>query len=405
MTPSLMQAFPRTPLIVERGEGAYLWDVQGRRYLDFVAGVAVNALGHCHPALVAALTHQAGRIWHASNVFRIPGQESLADRLVAASFADAIFFNNSGSEAVDFAIKLVRKHAKTTGAPHRWRVVTMEGAFHGRTMAAIAAGGQPKLQAGFEPLVEGFDCVPFGDLRAVSGAIGPETAAIMVETIQGDGGIRACSVPYLQGLRELADAHGLLLVLDEVQSGMGRTGKLFAHEWAGIAPDILATAKGLGAGYPLGAVFSTARVADCIVPGSHGSTLGGSPLGMAVGHAVLDILLAPSFFEHVVAIGTRFRDRLERLVGAHPHVFAEVRGAGLMLGLRCVPDNRQVMAMLREHGLLVASAGDNVIRLLPPLNIGDAEVDEAMVALETVACALWAAQAGAPINLPAPASV
>lgn len=382
MTHGLMNAFPRTDLIAERGEGAYLWDSHGRRYLDFVAGVAVNALGHCHPALVEALSRQSRRLWHASNVFRISEQESLAQRLVQASFADAVFFNNSGSEAVDFSIKLVRKHFKGTSTPGRWRIVTMEGAFHGRTLAAIAAGGQAKLTAGFEPVVEGFDRVPFADLEAVRRALGPQTAAIMVETVQGDGGIRVCPPDYLRGLRRIADEHGLLLVLDEVQSGMGRTGRLFAHEWAGIAPDILATAKGLGAGYPLGAVFATAQVAACIVPGSHGSTLGGSPLGMAVGHAVLDILLAEGFLPSVVQVGALLRAGLEKAVRRHPEVFAEVRGLGLMLGLRCVPDARMVMGTLREHGLLVASAADNVVRLLPPLVIGPEHVEEALSAIE-----------------------
>lgn len=387
MTDSLMNAFPRTELVAARGEGAYLWDAEGRRYLDFVAGVAVNAFGHCHPVLVEALTRQANRLWHASNVFRIPEQESLAARLAEASFADAIFFNNSGAEAVDLSIKLVRKHFKGTATPERWRIITTEGAFHGRTLAAIAASGQPKLTAGFEPLVDGFDRVAFGDLEAVSGAVGPQTGAIMVETIQGDGGIRVCPPAYLRGLRRLADEHGLLLVLDEVQSGMGRTGKLFAHEWAGIAPDILATAKGLGAGFPLGAVFSTAAVASCIVPGSHGSTLGGSPLGMAVGHAVLDIMLADGFLEHVARTGAVLRSRLEELVRRCPGVFPEVRGFGLMLGLRCVPDARLMMGILRRHGLLVAGAAENVIRLLPPLTIEERHVGEAMGALDAAAAA------------------
>lgn len=382
MTHGLMDAFPRTDLIAERGQGAYLWDSHGRRYLDFVAGVAVNALGHCHPALVEALARQSQRLWHASNVFRIAEQESLAQRLVEASFADSVFFNNSGSEAVDFSIKLVRKYFKGTATPERWRIVTMEGAFHGRSLAAIAAGGQAKLTAGFEPIVEGFDRVPFADLDAVRRAVGPQTGAIMVETVQGDGGIRVCPPDYLRGLRQIAEEHGLLLVLDEVQSGMGRTGRLFAHEWAGIAPDILATAKGLGAGYPLGAVFATEQVAACIVPGSHGSTLGGSPLGMAVGHAVLDILLADGFLESVVRTGATLRAGLDEAVRRHPDIFAEVRGLGLMLGLRCIPEARTVMGALREHGLLVASAADNVVRLLPPLVIEAAHVEEALSAID-----------------------
>lgn len=382
MTHGVMNAFPRTDLIAERGEGAYLWDADGRRYLDFVAGVAVNALGHCHPALVEALGRQSRRLWHASNIFRVAEQESLAQRLVEASFADAVFFNNSGSEAVDFSIKLVRKHFKGTTTPERWRIVTFEGAFHGRSLAAIAAGGQAKLTAGFEPLVDGFDRVPFGDLDAVRRAVGPQTGAIMVETVQGDGGIRVCPPDHLRGLRRIADEHGLLLVLDEVQSGMGRTGRLFAHEWAGIAPDILATAKGLGAGYPLGAVLATAPVAACIVPGSHGSTLGGSPLGMAVGHAVLDVLLADGFLDTVVQTGATLHASLEAAVRRHPAIFAEVRGLGLMLGLRCVPDAKLVMGALRKHGLLVAGAADNVVRLLPPLVIDASHVDEALSAIE-----------------------
>lgn len=382
MTPHLMRAFPRIELQAVRGEGCYLFDVDGRRYLDFLAGVAVNALGHCHPVLVDALTRQATTLWHASNLVRVPDQERLADRLCAASFADAVFFTNSGSEAVDFALKLVRRYFKATTTPGRWRVITFEGGFHGRSMAAIAAGGQAKLVQGYEPVVPGFDCVPFLDLSAVKGAIGPETGAILLEPVQGDGGIRVFPPAFVASLREIADRHGLLLVLDEVQTGLGRTGKFFAYEWAGISPDILATAKGLGAGYPLGATLATAAVARTVTPGSHGSTLGGSPLGAAVGNALLDVLLAEGFLERVAASAASLRHGLEAATAAYPDVLEEVRGLGLLLGLKCRVDNKAMMACLRRHGLLTGPAGDNVVRFLPPLIIEQEHVDEALAALD-----------------------
>lgn len=382
MTPHLMRAFPRIELQAVRGEGCYLFDVDGRRYLDFLAGVAVNALGHCHPVLVDALTRQATTLWHASNLVRVPDQERLADRLCAASFADAVFFTNSGSEAVDFALKLVRRYFKATTTPGRWRVITFEGGFHGRSMAAIAAGGQAKLVQGYEPVVPGFDCVPFLDLSAVKGAIGPETGAILLEPVQGDGGIRVFPPAFVASLREIADRHGLLLVLDEVQTGLGRTGKFFAYEWAGISPDILATAKGLGAGYPLGATLATAAVARTVTPGSHGSTLGGSPLGAAVGNALLDVLLAEGFLERVAASAASLRHGLEAATAAYPDVLEEVRGLGLLLGLKCRVDNKAMMACLRRHGLLTGPAGDNVVRFLPPLIIEQEHVDEALATLD-----------------------
>ena len=348
MTPHLMDAYPRTDLQVARGEGCYLFDTDGNRYLDFLSGVAVNALGHCHPALVEALCQQARTLWHASNLLRAPGQERLADRICEASFADAVFFTNSGSEAIDFALKLVRRAFKGTATPERWRVITFEGGFHGRSMAAIAAGGQAKLTAGYEPVVPGFDCVPFADLDAVQAAIGPETGAILLEPVQGDGGIRVFPFAFVAELRRLADRHGLLIVADEVQTGFGRTGKLFATEWSGITPDIAACAKGLGAGYPLGAVLTTARIARTITPGSHGSTLGGAPMASAVGNALLDVLLADGFLEGVARMGERLRRGLEQVAAEYPSLITEVRGLGLLLGLKCgAVENKRMMAALR----------------------------------------------------------
>lgn len=390
MTPHLMKAFPRVDLEAERGEGCYLHDRQGRRYLDFLGGVAVNAFGHCHPVLVKALCDQAGKLWHASNLVRVPEQERLADRICDASFADAAFFTNSGSEAIDFALKLVRRYFRHQPGSERWRVISFADAFHGRSMAAVAAGGQAKLTLGFEPVVTGFDNVPFGDMAALSAAIGPETAAIILEPIQGEGGIRPFSVEMLGEIRALCDRHGLLLVLDEVQTGFGRTGKLFAHEHAGVRPDILAAAKGIGAGYPIGAVLATAAVADLVTPGSHGSTLGGAPLASAVGNAVMDLLLDGDLLDragssgHVTRMGRMLRAELGRLVAEFDDILLDVRGQGLLVGLGCRMENRRVMAAFRERGLLTAPAGHNVIRFLPPLIIEERHVAEAA---ESVAAA------------------
>ena len=384
MASHLMNAYSRAELQAVRGEGCYLFDSDGRRYLDFLSGVAVNALGHCHPALVEALCKQARTLWHASNLVRLPDQERLADRICAASFADQAFFTNSGVEAVDFSLKLVRRYFKATATPERWRVITFADAFHGRTMAAIAAGGQPKLTQGYEPNVPGFDNVPFGDLDALRAAIGPETAAILLEPIQGEGGIRVFPNEMLVRIRQLCDAHGLLLVLDEVQTGFGRTGKLFAFEWSGIVPDIVAAGKGIGAGYPLGVVLAVEKVSSTIIPGSHGSTLGGAPLAMAVGNAVLDVMLADGFLGngraagHVSRMGALLRSELEKIVSDHPEIFEEARGVGLLLGLKCKVDNRQLMAALRAHGMLTGPAGNNVIRVLPPLIVAPAHIAEAV---------------------------
>lgn len=400
MTPHLMKAFPRIDLEVERGEGCYLYDREGRRYLDFLSGVAVNAFGHCHPALVKALCDQAGKLWHASNIVRIPEQERLADRLCATCFADAAFFTNSGSEAIDFALKLVRRYFRSQPDSQRWRVISFSDAFHGRSMAAIAAGGQAKLTQGFEPVVPGFDNVPFGDMDALAAAIGPETGAILLEPIQGEGGIRPFTASMLREIRALCDRHGLLLVFDEVQTGIGRTGKMFAYEHSGVAPDILAAAKGIGAGYPIGAVLATAKVADLVTPGSHGSTLGGAPLASAVGNAVLDLLLDGTMLDSgdtpgsVSRIGLVLRRELEKLVAEFDDLLLDVRGTGLLLGLGCKVENRRLMAALRDRGLMSAPAGQNVIRLLPPLIIDESHVAEAVQIL-AAACGDLRASAAA----------
>ena len=392
MIPAVMATYDRFDVAFERGEGAYLYSTDGRRFLDFGAGIAVSILGHCHPHLVEALCAQARRVWHCSNLYRIPDQERLARRLVAASFADAAFFCNSGAEAVECGLKLVRKYQDIAGAPDRYRVITCTGAFHGRTLATIAAGGSEKHLAGFEPEVDGFDHAPFGDLDAVRAAVGPRTAAILVEPIQGEGGIHPASADFLRGLRDIADAQGLLLFFDEVQCGLGRTGRLFAHEWAGVTPDLMAIAKGLGGGFPVGACLAREHVAAAFAPGSHGSTFGGNPLAMAVGNAVLDIVLDEPFLARVREIGAALQRRLALLAARFPGVIAEVRGRGLMLGLKCVIGNRTLAGELFDRGLLSVSAGDNVVRLLPPLIIGEPEVEEACRIIED-ACAELAAKA------------
>lgn len=382
---ALMNTYNRVDVAFERGEGAYLIAVDGRRYLDFASGIAVTALGHCHPHLVKALTEQANKVWHTSNLFRIQGQERLGERLAAASFADQVFFGNSGAEALECGLKLLRKYHDDFGDAGRYRVIAFEGSFHGRTLATLAAAGNEKYLKGYAPYVEGFDHVPFGNLNEVRAKIGPETAAILIEPVQGEGGMRAGSVEFLKALRQTCDEFGILLMCDEVQSGMGRTGKLFAHEWAGITPDIVATAKGIGGGFPLGACLATEKVAKAFVHGSHGTTFGGNPLAMAVGNAVLDIILAPGFLEQVQRVGAHFQRRLDDLVARFPQVFVEVRGKGLMLGLKCAGTNTEVVDRLRAAGLLTVGAGDNVIRLLPPLIITETEADAAAEILAGVA--------------------
>jgi acetylornithine/N-succinyldiaminopimelate aminotransferase len=387
--PPLLPIYNRARLAFERGEGAWLVTREGERYLDFAAGIAVTALGHCHPALVRALEAQGRRLWHTSNMFEIPNQQALAERLVALTFADTVFFTNSGTEAVECAIKMVRRHFHARGEA-RHRIITFEGAFHGRTMAAISAAGAPKLVEGFGPLLPGFDILPWGDHEALRSAIGPETAAIMIEPIQGEGGIRPLPVACLKGLRALCDEHGILLVLDEIQCGMGRTGRLFAHEQAGIAPDIMTIAKGIGGGFPLGACLATERAAAGMTAGSHGSTYGGNPLACAVGVAVMDEITRPGFLDGVARVAERLRRGLEDLVARHDAVFAAVRGEGLMLGLKCRPANTEVVRAGHRAGLLTVAGGDNVIRLLPPLTLTEDEADEGLRRLAQVAEALVA---------------
>ncbi len=390
----LYDTFARAPIAFARGEGAWIETTDGQRLLDFSSGVAVNALGHAHPALVDALTAQAGKLWHVSNLYRIPEQEAFADKLCQETFADKVFFCNSGAEAVECAIKTARRFHFVDGHPERARIVTFAGAFHGRTLATLAATGNPKYLEGFGPPPQGFDQVPFGDLKAVEAAIGPETAAIMIEPIQGEGGIRRADGQFLRDLRALADKRGLLLIFDEVQTGVGRTGKLVAGEWSGVAPDIMTLAKGIGGGFPLGACLATADAAKGMTAGTHGSTFGGNPLAMAVGKALIDIVTAPAFLEHVRAIGLYFKQRLAAVVDAHSRVVGEVRGEGLLVGVRCLAPAADVVDALREHGLLAVAAGENVVRLLPPLNVTETEIDEAITRLDRALGALDPAEAG-----------
>jgi len=384
---ALAPTYARAPIAFERGEGAYLFDTDGRRYLDFAAGVAVVSLGHCHPHLVAALHKQAETLWHTSNLYRISGQERLATRLVESSFADQVFFCNSGAEAVECGLKMVRRYQDQVGRPHRYRVITFQGAFHGRTLATLAAGGQEKHLAGYDPRVDGFDQVPYGDVDAVRRAIGDETAAILVEAVQGEAGARVPPPGFLRALRKLCDEHGLLLFLDEVQTGIGRTGRLFAYEWEGIRPDIMAIAKGLGGGFPIGACLAIEPVSAVMTAGSHGSTFGGNPLAVAVANAVLDVVLGDGFLEGVRRVAVALSQRLAPLAAEFPSIIEEMRGTGLLLGLRAKGAASAQAALiegLRNHGLLVAPAGDNVVRLVPPLIIDDSHIEEATGILERV---------------------
>jgi acetylornithine/N-succinyldiaminopimelate aminotransferase len=383
--PSVLPTYNRADVAFIRGEGPYLFAEDGKRYLDFGAGIAVNAFGHAHPRLIAALTEQAGKLWHTSNLYRVPGQESLSKRLAEVTFADTAFFTNSGVEACECAFKMARRYQYVSGHPERFRIICFEGAFHGRTLAGIAAGGQPKYLEGFGPKVDGFDSIPAGDLKVVQAAIAPETAAILVEPIQGEGGIRVLAPEFLRGLRKLCDEHGLLLIFDEIQTGVGRTGKLFAYEWLGIAPDIMTIAKGIGGGYPLGACLATAEAAKGMTPGTHGSTYGGNPLGMAVAAAALDVVLSPDFLPHVEAISNYLNQQLSGLLTEHAGVFEEIRGLGLMLGLKLRVPNTEFVVAARKQGLLVVAAGDNVVRLLPPLIIEESHVREAMAMLSAAA--------------------
>jgi acetylornithine/N-succinyldiaminopimelate aminotransferase len=383
--PAVLPTYARNDLTFERGEGAYLYATNGKKYLDFASGVAVTALGHCHPHLVKALTEQAQRLWHCSNLFQIAGQQRLAQRLVDATFADTVFFCNSGAEAVECAIKMARKFHAETGHPEKYRLVACNGSFHGRTLATLAAAGNEKYLKGFGPPAPGFDHVAFGNLNETRAAITKETAGILVEPVQGEGGLATAPDGYLEGLRAICDEFGLLLVYDEVQSGMGRTGKLFAHEWAGAPPDILATAKGLGGGFPVGACLATERAAVGMKAGSHGSTFGGNPLAMAVANAVLDVLLAEGFLANVERMAGLLRSRLAAIVAKYPKVMVEVRGQGLLTGFKCAVPNTEMVDRLRAAGLLTAGAGENAVRLLPPLIIGESHVDQAAGIIEATA--------------------
>jgi acetylornithine/N-succinyldiaminopimelate aminotransferase len=377
-----LPTYARVDLAFERGEGAWLFTADGERYLDFTSGVAVNALGHAHPRLVKALEDQAKKVWHVSNLYRIPEGERLAERLCEATFADFVFFQNSGAEACECAIKMARKYQSAGGKPERFRIITFEGAFHGRTMAALAATGNKKYLEGFGPPVEGFDQVPFGDLEAVKRAIGPATAAILVEPIQGEGGARVPPPHFLRGLRKLCDQHGLLLIFDEVQTGFARTGDLFVYQRIGVTPDIMPIAKALGGGFPVGACLATTEAAKGMTPGTHGSTFGGNPLAMAVGNAVMDEMLSPGFIEHVRDVSLLLKQRLAELRDRHSSVIAEVRGEGLLIGLRMVPPASEMVDELRNEKMLAVAAGDNVVRLLPPLIIGENEIAEAFARID-----------------------
>ena len=378
MIPSVLPTYNRAPLTFVKGEGAWLIEADGRRFLDLGAGIAVNALGHAHPALIEALSEQAHTLWHTSNLYRIPQQEALADALVEATFADTVFFTNSGTESCELAVKMARKYWYEEGQADRTEIVAFSGSFHGRSSAGIAAAGSEKMTKGFGPLLPGFTHLEFGDHDALKAAVTDKTAAVLIEPVQGEGGIRPVPDHCLKGLRELCDETGALLIFDEVQCGMGRTGRLFAHEWAGIAPDIMMVAKGIGGGFPLGAVLASEKAASGMTAGTHGSTYGGNPLGCAVGLKVMEVMTAPGFLDGVSRRAAHLRQRLEGLVAEHPEVFTEVRGSGLMLGLVCKATNTDVMKAGYEAEILTVPAGDNVLRLLPPLTITEEEIGEAV---------------------------
>ncbi len=393
MISHLLPTYARVDLAFERGEGAWLFTAAGERYLDFTAGVAVNALGHAHPYLVKVLTEQAHKVWHVSNLYRIPEGEKLADRLCAMSFADTVFFQNSGAEAIECAIKMARKYQSASGRPERYRIITFEGAFHGRTLAAIAATGNKKYLEGFGPPVDGFDQMPFADLEATKKAIGPQTAAIMIEPVMGEGGVRVVPHTFLRALRKLCDDNGLLLIFDEIQTGIGRTGDMFAYQHTGVIPDIMAIAKALCGGFPVGACMATAEASKGMTVGTHGSTFGGNPLAMAVGNAVLDVVMADGFIERVRKNALLLKQRLAELKDRHASVIAEVRGEGLLIGLRLIPQASEMVDELRVEKMITVAAGDNVVRLLPPLIISEKEITEAVGCIDRVCARLAQAHA------------
>ena len=392
MITPVLPTYARAPLAFVEGQGPWLIDEKGDRYFDLGAGIAVNVLGHANPTLVKALEDQARRLWHTSNLYRIPNQEKLAALLVEHTFADTMFFTNSGAEAMECAIKMARKFHSHAGTPERFRVITFQGSFHGRTLATISAAGGDKLTKGFGPLLPGFEHAVYGDLDSVKALIGPETAAIAIEPILGEGGIIQPERAFLRALRELCDAEGILLIFDEIQTGVGRTGKLFAHEWVGVTPDIMAIAKGIGGGFPLGACLATEAAAAGMTAGTHGSTYGGNPLGCAVGVAVMETVTAPGFLDNVNRLAGTLRQKLEGLIAAHPTVLESVRGEGLMIGVKCKAANSDVVTAGYDAKLLVVPAADNAIRLLPPLNITEAEIDEAMARLDAACVAVEAKQ-------------
>ena len=385
MFPALMPTYARENLAFERGEGAWLITADQRRFLDFGAGIATSSLGHGHPHLTQAIAEQAGRVMHVSNLYRVPQAERLAQRLVDASFADSVFFCNSGAEANEGMVKMLRRAMSQTGRPERWRMLCFDGAFHGRTLAMLSATGNPKYLAGFGPVVDGFDHVPFGNMNAVRDAITPETAGILVEPIQGEGGVRAAPPGFLRDLRAACDEWGIFLALDEVQCGMGRTGKLFTHEHAGIVPDAVSAAKGIAGGFPMGAILARESLARHLTPGTHGTTFGGNPLAAAAGNAVLDVLLAPGFLDQVAARGARLRDGLQDLAHAMPAVFNGVRGVGLMLGMECAVPNTELQEAAVAEGLLTVAAGQNVLRLVPPLTLTEEDCAEGIKRLRRAA--------------------
>ncbi|RUL99054.1 aspartate aminotransferase family protein [Rhizobium chutanense] len=388
----LYDTYSRAPLRFERGEGVWLITESGERYLDFGAGVAVTSVGHSNPHVVGALKEQADKVWHLSNIYEIPGQERLAKRLTDATFADKVFFTNSGAEALECAIKTARRYQFSKGHPERFHIITFEGAFHGRTLATIAAGGQEKYLEGFGPKAPGFDQVAFGDIEAVRAAITDATAGILIEPVQGEGGVRPATPEFMKALRQICDEHGLLLILDEVQTGVGRTGKLFAHEWSGVAPDIMAVAKGIGGGFPLGACLATAEAASGMKAGTHGSTYGGNPLAMAVGSAVLDVILADGFLQQVRDVALVFRQGLASLKDRYPDVIEDIRGEGLLLGVKAAIPSAELLQAIRAAHLLGVPAGDNVIRLLPPLVVTAEEAREGLARLERAAESIRAAK-------------
>jgi acetylornithine/N-succinyldiaminopimelate aminotransferase len=384
----MLPSYARVDLAFERGEGAWLIASNGDRYLDFASGVAVNALGHSHPHVVEAITEQAKRVIHVSNLYRIPEGERLAERLCALTFADLVFFANSGAEAMEGVIKMVRKYQSANGRPERYRIITFEGCFHGRTLATLAAAKNKKHLDGFGPEMDGFDQVPMGDIEAVKRAITPETAGILIEPVQGEGGVRPASPQFVRALRQLCDERGLLLAFDEVQTGVGRLGDMFGYQKLGVTPDVMGLAKGLGAGFPIGAVLATAEAAKGMTPGTHGSTFGGNPLAAAAGNAVLDVVTEPGFLDHVRRIAILMRQRLAEIKDRHPTVIEEVRGDGLLIGLKCRIPNGELIDALRAEKLLSVAAGDNVARLVPPLIVTEAEVAEAMTRLDRACVAI-----------------